>query len=644
MNRIKLLSGEIASRIAAGEVVTSPASVVKELVENSIDAGATSITVEIENGGRDLIRVTDNGVGIHTEDVALAVEKHATSKISDFDDLDAIATLGFRGEALFSMAAVSRFTISTRTSDSISGTVMKVSGGANRSIMPAGLPEGTTVKVEQLFYNVPARQKFLVSSRNEAARVSAVVSRMILSHPELAIKYVNNGGVTYQSHGSGKLLDALITVYGNDIAGRVTELSYAAGDIEITGYISKPSSLYKKTNNITFILNGRCIGSKLLHDALVSGYGERLLRSHFPFAVVNIKLPPQSVDVNVHPNKTQVLFSDEAALHGALFAAVEKALSASPTPELKLAEPAVAAAREPIAEQELSATEEQTVLEEKAQSAVKEQKSEVAPSKASVYEASYAQQDLSIEKESLRRMAEPFGFDGEAKLADSSGGLVQTERFEQIMDDIITQAQHEPAVQTEIEDVRKLVDYTVIGQAFNTYLVVECGETLYFIDQHAAHERMNFEDMKRRAEGGMPSQQLLTPYIKKFSQADFDLIADNAELLSQLGFELEEFGPLTYKFSALPTIVEQTGMDSLTDEVVSEIKSSKKNVVLARDRVIQAACKHSIKAGDALSDTQIAALLKDITSMNAIPNCPHGRPVAIAVTKSELQKGFMRIV
>ncbi len=699
MNRIKLLSGAMASRIAAGEVVTSPASVVKELVENSIDAGATSITVEIENGGRDLIRVTDNGVGIHAEDVALAVEKHATSKIADIDDLDAIATLGFRGEALFSMAAVSRFTVSTRTKDSIAGTVMKISGGANRSIMPAGLPEGTTVKVEQLFYNVPARQKFLVSSRNEAARVSAIVSRMILSHPELAVKYINNGSVTYQSRGGGALLDALITVYGNDIADKVTELSFSEGDICIHGYISKPSSLYKKANNITFILNGRYISSKLLHDALIAGYGERLLRSHFPFAVINITLPPGSVDVNVHPNKTQVLFSDEAALHGALMAAVEKALEGSPTPELKL-EAAThqeadvpPAGNEDAADQALSrgldvyskqdaapltykaeqilardiTTNKAPVFNEaeqggrsaseNAETAAEHKGAEepfaqandagkyFSPQEKNVYDTAYSQHDLGTDGAALKRMAAPLDAAGGARLADSSGALAQTERFEQIMDDIITQAKSsEPSRQTEIEDVRQLVDYTVIGQAFNTYLVVEYGETLYFIDQHAAHERINYEEMKRGMEDGMPSQQLLTPYIKKFSQSDFDLIADNVELLSQLGFELEEFGPLTYKFSALPTVVEHTGMDSLTDEVVSEIKSSKKNIVLARDRVIQAACKHSIKAGDALSGHQISSLLKEITAMQAIPACPHGRPVAIAVKKSELQKGFMRIV
>ncbi len=641
MNRIKVLDGAVASRIAAGEVVTSPASVVKELVENSIDAGASAITIEIANGGRDAIRVTDNGSGIVAEDVQLAVEKHATSKVRDFSDLDAIDTLGFRGEALFSMAAVSRFTISTRTKDSISGTVLKINGGGGKSIMPAGLPEGTTVKVEKLFYNVPARQKFLVNSRNEAARVGNVVSRLILSHEELSIKYINNGKVVYHSSGNGKLLDALIAVYGFDIADKVLEMRHEENGIVVCGYISRPSFLNKASGNITFIVNGRYIQSKLLHEALVQGYGERLLKSHYPFAVLHITMPSKWVDVNVHPNKTQVLFSNDAALRESIVTAVGEALWDNLPPMLPLnivPEPRRETEVAPEAAAHFAETEQEAVA--KALPLPQDKPTQALDTAVESHETATKLPVLNSDKYLNNKLH--TAADSSGKIADA----INSKHFEKIMDEVIEQAQEKQlAVQTEIQDVRQLVDYTVIGQAFQTYLIVECENTLYLIDQHAAHERITYETLKENVNKGLgTSQQLLTPYIKKFSPADFELVSSHIELLEQLGFEIEEFGPLTYKFSALPTQVEQSGMDSLTDEVVFEIKNNPKNVLLAREKVIQAACKHSIKAGYSLAEEQIAALMDDITQMDAIPTCPHGRPIAIALTKSELQKGFKRLV
>jgi DNA mismatch repair protein MutL len=328
-DRIKLLSDDTSKRIAAGEVITGPAAVVKELVENSIDAGAGNITIEIADGGKELIRVSDNGSGIHSEDMLLAVQKHATSKISGLNDLGSISTLGFRGEALASMAAVSRLTISSRMRGSGVGSVLTVNGGGAPFLEAAGLPDGTTVKVENLFFNVPARKKFMKTAGREAAQVSDVVSRLILSHPEISIKYLSNGKLTYSSPGNGKLRDSMIAVFGMDIADKVLEVGYGGTTdmISINGYITKPSVLYKTSKNMIIFLNGRYIQSKQVNEAIIKGYGERLLRSHYPLCVLELKIPYANVDVNVHPGKLQVMFYDADSVMEGMAAAVESALA-----------------------------------------------------------------------------------------------------------------------------------------------------------------------------------------------------------------------------------------------------------------------------------------------------------------------------
>ncbi|MEG2957779.1 MAG: DNA mismatch repair endonuclease MutL, partial [Christensenellaceae bacterium] len=288
MNRINLLDETVYARIAAGEVVGNPAAVVKELIENAIDANATAITVEILQGGKELIRVTDNGSGIHPDDVLLTIQKHATSKLSKLEDLSEIATLGFRGEALCSIAAVSRLCISTRMHGSIEGAVLTASGQSEPLVVPAGLAEGTTVKVEDLFYNIPARRKFLKNTTQEAVQVTSIVSKLLLANPQISIKYINNGKTMFQSPGNNQLKDSILTIYGVGIANKIREVSYNNNEIRIDGYISEPAFLYKSTNHMNIYLNGRYIKSKSLQDSVIHGYGERLLRGHYPFAVLNI--------------------------------------------------------------------------------------------------------------------------------------------------------------------------------------------------------------------------------------------------------------------------------------------------------------------------------------------------------------------
>lgn len=618
-HRIAVLDEAVYKRIAAGEVVVNPAAVVKELMENSMDAGATAITVEIAQGGKELIRVTDNGVGIIAEDVPLAIQKHATSKISTLDDLDKIGTLGFRGEALSSIAAVSRLTIQTRTADSTEGTVLFISGEQGPEVSSAGLAEGTTVKVENLFYNIPARMKFLKNTARETVNVTSVVSKLIFANPHISIKYISNGKVIYHSPGDGSLQNAIIAVYGKDIAHKLTEADHAFGEIRVHGLLSQPTFLYKSTNYLCFFLNGRYVQSKNLQAAVLRGYGERLLRGHYPFSVLHIDLPLNRADVNVHPGKLQVMLYDETDVLDAIEKTVRSALEINSAPPV------------------LSLTEAKTSVGKKAErmeSAPPVQFPEKIPDLRSAKKI-YAPKPHAAQKPNyvMTPSEPPSVFYGNG-----------TQDFEELIDSVVKY--NAPKEEQEmLEDVRRLLDYRIIGQVWNTYVIVECADCLYLIDQHAAHERINFERMKKAAaEGSSASQGLLISYVTTLPAEDFSLLVKNAELLQSLGFEMEEFGPLTLKFNAFPVQVEKSTAEKLVEEILFELRNTRDDILLIRDAVIRASCRYSIKAGYQLSDEQIEELIREITELEAIPNCPHGRPIAVALKKSDLQKGFKRIV
>lgn len=612
-NRIRLLDETIYNRIAAGEVVVNPAAVVKELVENAMDAGATAVTVEIAAGGKELIRVTDNGSGIFYEDLPLAVQKHATSKIRSVDDLGSIETLGFRGEALSSMAAVSRLTIQSRTGQSAEGGILTVSGEHAPEVVSAGLAEGTTVKVENLFYNIPARMKFLKNTGRETTNVTSVVSKLILANPQVALKYISNGKVIYHSPGNGNLKDAVIAVYGKDISHKIASVDFAAGQVRLSGLISQPTFLYKSTNYMCFFLNGRYVQSKNLQVAVMHGFGERLLRGHYPFAALHIDLPHDRADVNVHPNKLQVMLYDEADVLDAVEHAVRSTLDESSGP--------------PVLDiQEAPAVMENTLISSPT-SVPKRDFPEFRPAKK-LYDQQQkaAQTPHSVLPRELDAVYRP------------------TEEFEKLINSV-TEYNAPIEEQESIADVRKLLDYRIVGQVWNTYVLIECADYLYLVDQHAAHERINFERMKQAAiKGQIASQGLLVPHIATLPAEDFALLQKNGALLHSLGFDLEEFGPLTLKFSALPAQAEGSSAEKLIEEVLFELKNTKNDVLLLRDAVIRASCRYSIKAGYQLSDMQIEELMKEITELEAIPNCPHGRPIAITIKKNDLQKGFKRIV
>ncbi len=609
-NRIHVLEENVYARIAAGEVVVNPAAVVKELMENSIDADATAITVEIEDGGKTMIRVTDNGVGMVSEDVPLAVQKHATSKISSVGDLSSIGTLGFRGEALSSMAAVARLGIETRAAKSESGTILNVSGESAPEIHAAGLPEGTTVRVENLFYNIPARQKFLKNTARETTNVTSVVTKLIFSRPDISIKYISNGKAVYHSPGNGELMDALITVYGKEIAHKVRAVGYQAEDITISGYISNPAFLYKSTHHICMFVNGRLIRSKDLQSAIMRGYGERLLRGHYPFAVLHIHIPFSKADVNVHPNKLQVMLYEELKTLEAMEHAIKGALNESTPPVLE------------------------NVGSTMPNAGIK-----------SAYDEPAEKQEYPSFRPAKKLYQKPA--DGAAQAADHVMPLKyeKSEAFDKLIEEVKTFHEESESQQLEIEDVRKLCDYRIIGQAWNAFLIVESGQNLYLIDQHAAHERINFERMKKEASSGaIASQPLMMPHVVNLSSEDHALVLQNEDLLRGMGFDFEEFGAMTLKFNAFPAQVNRSGADQLIEDILYELRNSQKDILLLREQIIRASCRYSIKAGYQLSDEQIAELMTEITELDSIPHCPHGRPIAVVLTKNDLQKGFKRIV
>jgi len=615
MGRIHILDETISGRIAAGEVVERPASIVKELVENSIDAGAKSIAVAIVDGGIKSIRVSDNGSGIAPEDMPLTVIKHATSKIRSLSDLDRIYTMGFRGEALSSISAVSMMKIRSKTRSAELGTELIAKGGKIESIREAGLPDGTVVLVENLFYNTPARLKFLKKPGAEAAAVSVVMADQIIAHPEISFQYTANGQPVYHSPGSGSLMDAIISVDGIGIRANLAEIDIKLNEISVKGYLSMPSVSFKRNNGRIYV-NSRAIRSSVVSNAVLNAYGQRLLKGSFPYYVLNITMPVQDVDVNVHPNKMQVHFRDDNAVAYVVSAGVDDALSKSLyTPVVALeeipAEPAkaVPAPVKTARKAEAAAEAPGAALEEPAE-----------PIEASV---------VAVSEEMSRSMQadtqEIFQFHQFSDLSEPKKQEEPPQIFEQ------------PKIFTE------LVHYHVLGAVFNTYILVEAEDTLYLVDQHAAHERLIYDQLRSFALEEVPVQKFLISDVVHFSHEEARIIEENIGLFRKMGFELESFGSLSYKIDAVPQVISGVKPAVLIRDIIDEITGNRVmgSTILA-DKIAKAACKRAVKAGQKLPEDVLAQIVNEFVVSGTIPNCPHGRPIAIALTKKQLEKSFGR--
>lgn len=645
MGVIKSLPESVYTRIAAGEVIVNPAAAVKELIENGIDAGATGITVEIADGGRALIRVTDNGYGMAEEDLPLAVERHATSKIQAFDDLYTLGSLGFRGEALSSMAEISRFTLSSRQKGAEIGAQLTVRGGEQIGIEPVGGPEGTTVRVEDLFFNVPARRKFLKSGVREGAAVSETVRRAILSSPEIAFKYIRNGRVVYQSPGNGSLRDAIATVYGPENLRELVDVSYGIDDVRVSGFISRPSYVVKTAHRIDFYVNGRYIESKSLQKALVRGYGETLFHGHYPMAVLNLTISPEQLDINVHPAKLTAMFYEEDQILRLVSEAAAQCIGSNMgAPLVSIESDAPARKTDNVEAPASSAAQPQPefwVTVPRKEHPSSDVEAPAAAAQISAESAAFSQDSVSVPEQIE---TDAIGQDAPAPPTSDSDAEDRPEpRDIDAFSRLVEAADEKPEPQEAERDVRRVSSYRILGSAFATYLVCEADGRLFFIDQHAARERLTYERMLEWSRNGEQyAQMLLIPIVRTFQSPEFDVLQENAELLSRLGLRFEEFGELTLRFFSLPVRMGTDDVDIFLDEVVEELRNHPEDPILARDHVLASACRHSVKGGTELTEVEMQNLLHEITSMDCIPFCPHGRPIAIEITRDQLEKGFRR--
>lgn len=606
MPSIHILQPHVANQIAAGEVVERPASVVKELVENALDAGATTITVRIENGGMRSITVSDNGSGIARVDCRNAFLRHATSKITSAEDLTHIMTLGFRGEALASIASVARVNMTTRVKDSDCGTHLILENGNVVKEEEASSVFGTTFVVEELFANMPARLKFLKSSRTEAGYIGDYVGKMILAKPDVSFRYESDGKTVYESYGDGNLFNALFCVYGKNIADKLVPVEYDNGYMRVSGFLGFPEIARSNRSFQTLFVNGRSIRSLSVSAAVAQAYDTRLMIGRFPFYVLNLYLAPQEVDVNVHPTKSEVRFADENRVFSNVAAAVRLSLAST--------------------QQHIESALDHVVPKQPDISINPAEKPQTDPLRID-----FRALAASGKTEYTYRESNYSGFRNMGTV-----GSVKQYRIEP--DD-------RPKVKTESLPLFTDTPIRVIGCAFLTYWIVERGEQLFLIDQHAAHERKLYDALSSR-EAQMNSQQLLMPREVVLTPSEMECWQAHQDVLISLGYGLIKVGALSLSISSVPILNGQTLQEDYLHEVLSIIESQGKDPKeeLLRERMMQSACKHAIKGGEPIPEEEIRTLLEQFLNGEVPLTCPHGRPVVVRMTKTELEKMFRRIV
>ncbi len=643
MPKIREMSPHLADLIAAGEVVERPASVVKELCENSIDAGAKSVTVEIKNGGMTEIRVTDDGCGMSPEDVETAFLRHATSKIYSERDLEAIATLGFRGEALAAISSVSRVELLTREPGAGEGTRLLLEAGVKTDKAPAGAPAGTTIYVRDLFFNTPARQKFMKNDRAESSAVGVAVVRLALSHPEVSIRYLRDGREEYHTPGDGRLQSAAYCTLGREFAMGLLEVSNKTDTMEATGYTSTPGAARGNRSWQFFFVNGRAVKSKLLQAAVEQAYKNSLFTGRFPVCVINLKMNLSAVDVNVHPTKMEVRFSDERAAFDTVYWAVRGALEREDGPgELKISQGTLkvtgaaqntgsfqkSAAAKPRGDFFKSVSAED-YRSGKVGHVVSGEKIEFRDVVKSGY-----QTKLDLPAPSKIKAPEAYpeypapGAAGEGGKTHAASGTWAA--------DGASEAEEIPAAEAEVREWR------MVGEALNTYIIVERGDSIFLIDKHAAHERILFDKLK--AQKREPSaQMLLTPVVCALSGEDERTILENLELLEKLGFEIDEFGPSTLALRQVPMDMDLSDPRGTLEEIAGKLRlGGKRDVEAMGDDILHTvACKAAIKAGKRSEPEELSDLIEKVLS-GAVRYCPHGRPVSMELTKYQLDRSFKR--
>lgn len=626
MPQINVLAKEVYQLIAAGEVVERPSSVVKEMIENSVDAGAKNITVEIKNGGSTYIRITDDGCGISREDVKKVFVSHATSKIKESDDLDRIATLGFRGEAMASISAVARVQLLTRTPDAEIGTRYEIAGGQELEIADAGCPVGTTIVVADLFYNTPARMKFLKKDVTEANAVAGVVERIAVSHPEISFRFIRDGKQALVTSGNGDLKSTVYSVFGRDFAQSLVPVDYEINNMRVSGFVTKPSMSRKSRGMQFFFINSRLVKSQTAMAALEQAYRNSIMVGRFPGCVLNIECNTSFVDVNVHPAKIEVRFANEKPVFELVYYGVKNAIEMLDTPK----EASFSSSRP-------------------AQTTVNGRIDFFKPQQDNVTQIQFKQEQSA---DDFWRVASTSPVSKKPEYDEGfDNGAQKTARLdlEKITRPTAEEkAENEPKVveplpkKDSVQEV-DIPDFRLVGEIFKTYIIIEMDGDCYMIDKHAAHERMNYEALKASTQ--IASQVLLTPEAVRLSREEYNAVISNLDLYSKCGFLIEDFGNSTVLVRECPSILDGEDVAGLVQETSAKLLEGKTDITPEQmDWIFHStSCRAAVKAGDKTSPYEMELFVKKLLANPNIRYCPHGRPVMIKLSKYDIEKQFGRI-
>ncbi len=653
--KINVLSPRIYNRISAGEVVENPASIVKELVENSLDAGATKIKVEIYDGGIKEITVSDNGSGIEKDDLPLAFLPHATSKISDVDDLDSIATLGFRGEALASIASVSMVKLSTKTENAETGYLIEASGGEIGKVKEVARTKGTTITCSNLFYNTPARAKFLRKPKTEEGEITHLIEKFMLSRPEVSFEYFIDDKCKYDNN-TNKLEDVIYLIYGREVYDNLLKLDYKVEGVEIEGFISSPKLSRPNRSWQTLFVNGRFVENYQVSACIQGAYTAFLMKGRFPIYVINLKIPFDKVDVNVHPNKKEVKFEENSKVFMAIRRAVENALVGTNL----------------IADFEFTNSDEkdwskfsiQNDEDPQRTSFNATQKTNIQPLSRDEGSSYIIKKDVSDENDlvdykelqkkdiEIINMPQFSNIKNDERKKNKPGGYIFFDQGEErlLSETYVSPVEKNNKVEEKRDEIRETFldanvkeDVKIVGVVFKTYIITEYGDSIYIIDQHAMHERQLYEKLKSEIESkSVIKQDLLVPYEFNLTPLDAEKFEEHIKNLNEIGFEVEYDGHI-FKIKSVPYVLSNINLGKFVDEVIGdETIGEKKASAFINEKLCQHACKHAIRAGDVVTKDEIAYLLEEMKK--SVLLCPHGRPIVVKMTRKELEKMFKRVL
>lgn len=649
---IQVLDQETINKIAAGEVIERPSSVVKELVENAIDAGATAVTIEIKDGGISFIRITDNGSGISKDDIPMAFLRHSTSKIKSIEDLMNVSSLGFRGEALSSIAAVSQVELITKTADDFTGSRYVIEGGNEISLEEVGAPDGTTFIVRNLFYNTPVRRKFLKTAATEAGYVNALIEHLSLSHPDISFRFINNNQNKLHTSGNMNLKDIIYGVYGRDITSNLMEISGKTQDVEITGFIGKPVICRGNRGYENYYINGRYIKSSIITKAIEEAYKGYIMPHNYPFTAIHFKINPSIMDVNVHPTKMELRFSKNEFVYRFVLETVKECLA-----NRELA--ARVKLPDPVKQQQFTKSPENIKQTEK--SYVQEntdskpyQAPRIEPPRESFYNstessvkqktvnenqtAGFIKNTTDYTKMPPTRLPEPFEIKRSDEMIKEDKKIYEAEKKQE--------AEQLSIFDTPLMSEKAKADYRIIGQLFETYWLIEYEDKFYMMDQHAAHEKILYERfMNHLKVKDMDTQMIMPPVIIELNMQQEDAYKRNKQAFSRLGFEIEEFGGNAYKVNGLPAGLPNINLKQMLIDMIDGLTDDNStDLDIITERVATMSCKAAVKGNNKLSFEEAKELIEELMQAENPYNCPHGRPTLIVMSKYEVERKFKRIL